>query len=230
MAMTTQQFEDLQQLTDYEVQRLLREVDQADLVTALGGSSDALRETFLRNMSSRVRSFITEQLASRGQPDPGTAEATQLRILQQLVQLAGTGVVTWPKSAALPGEAALPALDEELQQLTAELRNLAGQPLDRLSHDEIVRLFGGFCRLSRSRGILALKEVEPHIADPYLQLAIGMALDGTEPDIIVDELRLLQASKMHEIGSKYAQIQEGIRAVQLGIDPQFVERRLRRIY
>ena len=64
--MGTPTFEDLTQLTDREVQILMREVDQKDLVMGLAGASESVKEKILGNMSERVRAFIKEEIELLG--------------------------------------------------------------------------------------------------------------------------------------------------------------------
>ena len=87
-------FADIAKLTDRELQILLREVDQKDLVIALKGSDDELKEKILGNMSERVRTFITEEMEFQGPMRLSEVEEVQLRIVQQVRQLEEQGQVT----------------------------------------------------------------------------------------------------------------------------------------
>ena len=87
-------FNDIIKLTDREIQMLMREVDQKDLVVALKGASDELKDKFLNNMSEKVRNFITEEMGFMGPMRLSEVEEVQLRILQQLWQLEEQGQVT----------------------------------------------------------------------------------------------------------------------------------------
>ena len=44
--------------------------DQKDLVVALSGAGEAVREKFLRNISDRVRAFLIEEMEEVGPFDP----------------------------------------------------------------------------------------------------------------------------------------------------------------
>ena len=87
-------FEDIKGLTDREVQTLLREVDQKDLVVALIGASDGLKEKVLSNMSRRVRTFITEEMEFQGEMREHDVLEVQARIVLLLLQLAAQGQVS----------------------------------------------------------------------------------------------------------------------------------------
>jgi flagellar motor switch protein FliG len=75
-------FEALVDLTDREVQALLREVDQRDFVIAFRGASPALRDKYLGNMSQRVRTFILEEMAYAPLRPTDVVDA-QVRIVRQ---------------------------------------------------------------------------------------------------------------------------------------------------
>ena len=80
-------FEDISKLSDREIQTLMREVDQKDLVVALKGASDEMKDKVLGNMSERVRTFITEEMEFQGPMRLSEVEEVQLRILPQVRQL-----------------------------------------------------------------------------------------------------------------------------------------------
>jgi len=87
-------FSDITRLTDRELQILLREVDQKDLVVALKGSEDELKDKILGNMSERVRTFITEEMEFLGPMRLSEVEEVQLRVVQQVRQLEEQGQIT----------------------------------------------------------------------------------------------------------------------------------------
>ena len=67
-------------------------MDQKDLVKALKGVSDELREKILGNMSERVRTFIIEEMSFiRVQPED--VLMVQARIVVQVFQLWGRGQI-----------------------------------------------------------------------------------------------------------------------------------------
>ena len=59
-------FENLVDVEDRSIQRLLQEVESETLIIALKGADEALRAKFFRNMSRRQSDLMTEALASRG--------------------------------------------------------------------------------------------------------------------------------------------------------------------
>ena len=87
-------FDDIVKLTDREIQLLLREVDQKDLVVAMKGATEKLKERILNNMSEKVRNFITEEMEFIGPMRLSEVEKVQLRIVQQVWALAEQGQIT----------------------------------------------------------------------------------------------------------------------------------------
>ena len=86
-------FDDISKLKDDEIQKLMREVDQQDLVIALKSASDELKDKVLGNMSERVRVFIVDEMNAQGALSLPEIEKVQLRIVQQLYQLEEQGMV-----------------------------------------------------------------------------------------------------------------------------------------
>ena len=87
-------FEDIGRLSDQEIQRLLREIDQRDLVLVLKGARAEVREKFLRNMSERVRTFILEEVSCLGPVKPAEVLMAQAQIVGQMLELAALGQIT----------------------------------------------------------------------------------------------------------------------------------------
>ncbi|MFA6111347.1 MAG: FliG C-terminal domain-containing protein, partial [Candidatus Latescibacterota bacterium] len=86
-------FEDIQHLTDREIQAVLREVEQKDLVVALKAASEEVKDRILTNMSERVRGFIQEEMEFLGPMRLSEVEEVQLRIVQKVRQLEEQGQV-----------------------------------------------------------------------------------------------------------------------------------------
>jgi flagellar motor switch protein FliG len=92
-------FEDIAQMTDREIQTLLREVDQKDLVVALKGASPGLREKVLANTSARVRRFLQEEMYFLGPVPPAAMLGVQTRVAAQVLRLWAQGQVDLPGRA-----------------------------------------------------------------------------------------------------------------------------------
>lgn len=84
-------FENLVDVDDRSIQRLLQEVDSESLLIALKGAEQPLREKFLRNMSQRAADILRDDLANRGPVRLSQVENEQKAILLIVRRLAETG-------------------------------------------------------------------------------------------------------------------------------------------
>ena len=87
-------FEDIANLTDREIQAVMKEVEQKDLVTALKGASEEMKEKMLGNLSERVRTMIVEEMEFQGPMRLSEVEEVQLRIVQQVRLLEEKGQIS----------------------------------------------------------------------------------------------------------------------------------------
>ena len=86
-------FDDLINLDDKAIQLLLREVQSDQLITALKGSDQPLRDKVFKNMSSRAAETLREDLESRGPVKLSEVEAQQKEILKTVRRLAEEGQI-----------------------------------------------------------------------------------------------------------------------------------------
>jgi flagellar motor switch protein FliG len=84
-------FENLVDVDDRSIQRLLQEVDTEALLIALKGSEQPLREKFLRNMSQRAADILRDDLDNRGPVRMSQVESEQKAILLIVRRLAESG-------------------------------------------------------------------------------------------------------------------------------------------
>ena len=87
-------FDDIANLTDREIQMILREVDTKDLAVALKGGGPALQDRIFGNVSERVGTMIKEEMQFSGPVRMSDVEEVQLRIVQTVRQLEEAGQVT----------------------------------------------------------------------------------------------------------------------------------------
>jgi len=74
-------FDNIIQLDDRSLQRVLREVDTRDLALALRGAPEALREKVFRNLSSRAAEMLREEISMMGPVRLRQVEEAQQRIV-----------------------------------------------------------------------------------------------------------------------------------------------------
>lgn len=100
-------FEDIVKLEERAVQQVLREADQKDLVLALRGAPDNVKEVVLTNMSERGAEMIKEELELQPPQRKRDIDAAQGRIVAVVRELeeAGTIVISTGDGEAEGSEA-----------------------------------------------------------------------------------------------------------------------------
>lgn len=86
-------FEDLLLMDDRSFQILLREVSNDELLTALKGTDERLKEKFFKNMSERAAEMLKDDLEMMGPVKVSDVEAAQQGILKIARQLEGEGTI-----------------------------------------------------------------------------------------------------------------------------------------
>ena len=227
-AMVENDFDLLAKLSDREIQILMREVDQKDLVVALKGASDEVKEKVLGNMSERVRTFITEEMEFLGLLPLSEIEETQQRVVHQTALLAVEGWIDWPNGDR---SEAGKATEQPIFQPDPGLASLFGRALDQLTVDEIAEMWKGLAVQARRAGILSLEPTAQRIESPFVQEALRLAVDGTEPDLIRDiletrlELAILSGQK-----KRGQMVIEGLMALRSGDNPAIISHKLGAFY
>ncbi|KMV70052.1 flagellar motor switch protein FliG [Rosenbergiella epipactidis] len=84
-------FENLVDVDDRSLQRLLQEIDAEQLLIALKGADNALRDKFLNNMSTRAADILRDDLVNRGPVRLSDVETAQKAILLVVRKLAESG-------------------------------------------------------------------------------------------------------------------------------------------
>jgi flagellar motor switch protein FliG len=80
-------FEDIRSLDDRAIQRVMQEVDQKDLLMALRGSNEDIRQIIFRNLSKRAAQLLMEDLAVMGPVRLRNVEEAQQRIVSVVRRL-----------------------------------------------------------------------------------------------------------------------------------------------
>lgn len=86
-------FDDIANLSDREIQLILREVDSADLAIALRGSSIEMQNRIFANVSDRVGQMMREEMDFAGPLRLSDVEEVQLRIVQTVRGLEEAGQI-----------------------------------------------------------------------------------------------------------------------------------------
>jgi flagellar motor switch protein FliG len=80
-------FEDIMSLDDRSIQRVLRDVDNADLALALKGANEEVRTTIFNNLSKRLAVMIKEDMEFMGPVRMKDVEEAQQKIVNIIRRL-----------------------------------------------------------------------------------------------------------------------------------------------
>ncbi len=86
-------FEDIILLDDRTIQQVLREIDTKDLAVALKGSSEEVKMKILKNMSSRAKAMILEDMEVMGPVRLKHTEEAQQKVVNVIRQLEEAGEI-----------------------------------------------------------------------------------------------------------------------------------------
>lgn len=87
-------FEDLNELSDRDVQSILKHISSDDLVKALKGAPDTLADKFFGNMSKRAAEIMREDMEVMGPLKLADVEESQQNILKTVRKLDDEGSIT----------------------------------------------------------------------------------------------------------------------------------------
>ena len=87
-------FDDLEALSDRDIQQVLKETDMQRLTVALKGASSELREKFLRNLSKRAAEMLAEDLNAMGAVKLAAVEEAQAEVARIALSLAEEEKIT----------------------------------------------------------------------------------------------------------------------------------------
>jgi len=86
-------FENLIDVDDRGIQAILRDVQQDDLMKALKGADEALKDKFLKNMSKRASEMLVDDLEAMGPIRVSEVESAQKEILAVATRLSDAGEI-----------------------------------------------------------------------------------------------------------------------------------------
>lgn len=86
-------FEDMSRLEPITLQRVMRDVDMADLAIALKTAPDTLKATMLGCVSKRAAETVKEEIAFMGVPRLRDVEAARLRVVEVVRRLEAEGEI-----------------------------------------------------------------------------------------------------------------------------------------
>ncbi len=87
-------FDDIMLIDDRAVQQVVRGVEQKDIVLALKGASEQVRNKILKNMSTRAKQLVQEEMEIMGPVRLKQAEEAQQKIVNLIRRLEEQGEIT----------------------------------------------------------------------------------------------------------------------------------------
>ena len=92
-------FEDCKTLDDRSIRELLKEISNEDLMMAMRGATDELKDKFFKNMSERAGNMIKEELEYMAPAKLSEVEAAQQAIVRSVRRLEAEGKVSVSRGA-----------------------------------------------------------------------------------------------------------------------------------
>jgi flagellar motor switch protein FliG len=86
-------FDDILLIDDRAIQQVLRDVDNKDVVLALKGATETVRNKILKNMSTRARQMVLEDMEVMGPVRLKTTEEAQQKIVNVIRRLEEMGEI-----------------------------------------------------------------------------------------------------------------------------------------
>jgi flagellar motor switch protein FliG len=86
-------FDDIMEIDDRGIQRLLREVSSESLLLALKGADEAMKERIYKNMSKRAAEMLRDDLEAKGPVKLSEVEKAQKEILTAARRLSEAGEI-----------------------------------------------------------------------------------------------------------------------------------------
>ncbi|MFC1526315.1 FliG C-terminal domain-containing protein [Candidatus Latescibacterota bacterium] len=226
LAQVESPFEQLVRLCDAEVDVLVAEADRRDLVVAIKGLDFGpvnRRHQMLLALSVRARDSILDELKTSS-PSPEACLEAQDRIAETARRLGEQERIGWPPGTGLPQAGPAPEPQPEVD-LPLEL-HLLQTPLDELSVDQVRQVVHGMADLAWDHGVAALERLLPVGASDLLDEGIRLAVDGTEPDLVMDLMETRAGTVVRNLRVRMDMIIEGMASIATGDNPRIVARKL----
>ena len=87
-------FDNLLEVSDRDIQTLMREISSESLVLALKGAEDGLKEKIFKNMSKRAAEMLRDDLEAKGPVKLSDVEGAQKEVLSVARRLADSGEIS----------------------------------------------------------------------------------------------------------------------------------------
>lgn len=196
-------------LPDTVIQDTLRDIGVEELIAALATATPVLQDVFIRNLPTRARKLIGEQIASAA---PTEAEVVAGRV--QILKRAKAHLSLECSQPRFP-----PRPYDNLKQL------LAQKPMRQRNAHESIEVLTELAELARLNGLLDLEKVLDELDEPYLSNALSLIMDGTPASVVSERLQERAESVPAEDDQRLRVIETAVLLIQNGETPSVIELR-----
>ena len=226
-----QNLEEIAQLNNRDIQRMLREVDTKDLALAMVNTSDAFKERININISARVGKIIDEYIESQ-MPIPEDRVAKHRAVVLQITQaLIARGDITWPpdKEETEGKKGAKKAYVKMKADVIAKLQTT---PISHLGYSDLTEVLTNLAEIALVEGLMTLEAVVKDVKDfdGLFKEGIQLIVDGFVPSSVEEMMQTRKKVAMHQYETSLDMIITGIQAIQLGNTPRVVNRKMVMMY
>lgn len=225
-----QELEETTQLTDREIQIMLREVNTKDLALAMVNASDAFKKRIYANVSARVGKIIDDYIDSQMPVSDDRAAQNQNTVVEIVQALIAKGAIVWPpEKEKAPSKPLSKDYLEMKKNLEKQLQDI---PISHLDFEALTQTLVDLANVARTEGILALEHIEQEATDPdgFFSLCYQLIIDGVAPHLVKEITAARKKVLLHQYESKLDMMMTGIQATQLGENPRIIEQKLRAMF
>ncbi len=225
-----QELEDITQLTDQEIQRMLRQVNTKDLALAMVNASEAFKKRIYANVSARVGKIIDDYIDSQMPISDSLIAQNQTTVIEIVQALIARGDIVWPPPKEKPPQKPLSKAYLKMKNdLQKQLKTI---PPSHLDFEALTTTLVNLANVARTEGILALQNVVKDATDPdgFLSLNLQLIIDGVAPQLVQEITTSRKKVLLRQYESKLDIISTSIQATQLGENPHIIEQKLRAMF
>lgn len=214
-----QEFNELKDLPDRAMQRLLAEIDASGIARALIGAEKATRERVFRNMSKRAEEIIKEtmdSLGAVGERRIDAAMADVLSIYRKLVDIGDVADVGTVKADS-----------SESAEQAPPIKIIQEKGSSGFSTEDLMVLFPEISSKARVFGFLSLESDVEGIDDQIISKGLQLVIDGTDPSVVESIMQVMLEKELQLMRTKYHAVIDSVLSVQQGDHPHMIGEKLK---
>ena len=213
-----QEFNELKNLPDRAMQRLLREIDTSKIAHALIGAEKATRERVFTNMSKRAEEIIKETMDSLGAVAERQIEAAMVDVHSVYRKLVDIGDVVDVGIAK--------ADSSESVEHAPPIKIIQEKGSSGFSTEDLMALFPEISSKAMAFGLLSLESDIEGIDDPIIKKGLQLVIDGTDPAYVESIMRSMLEKELQLMRTKYEAAIDSVMSVQQGDSPHIIGEKL----